>query len=114
VKRPLWRSFLFFSHIYLFKNAVGGLAMHSFKIILICITCIYFLVYIILALRIRKPVRALLFTALCGILSMTAVNLSATLTGVYIPLNAYTAALVTSGGLPATVALILVRTIIGV
>ncbi|MBR3593981.1 MAG: pro-sigmaK processing inhibitor BofA family protein [Clostridia bacterium] len=88
--------------------------MEALKIILICVTVLYFLVYIILAIRSRKPIKTIFFSALLGILSMTLINLTSKFTGVCIPVNGYTASVAASGGLPATVALVLVKTVIGV
>lgn len=83
------------------------------KITLITLTSIYGLVYIILAFMTKKPIRTILWTALLGVLSLAAVNLSASFTGVGIPINAYTVGLSAAGGVPAAAALILFRTIFG-
>lgn len=85
--------------------------MQALRIVLIVAAIIYGLVYIILAACGKKPIRTILSTAALGLLAFTAVNLSSELTGVHIPLNAYTVATSAAGGIPATTALILMRMI---
>ena len=87
--------------------------MQALKIILLITTIIYFLVYIILAFCGKKPIRTMLLFALLGILSLTAVNLTSKFTGVSIPLNIWTASVCTAGGVPATVALLMLRMVMG-
>ncbi len=87
--------------------------MQALKIALLVLAIIYGLVYIILAICGKKPFKTIIITALCGILSLAAVNLTSRFTGVHIPLNAYTVATSAAGGFPAATALLLLRMLFG-
>ncbi|MBE6766174.1 MAG: transcriptional regulator [Ruminococcaceae bacterium] len=86
--------------------------MQALKIILLVAAIIYFLVYIIFAICGKKPIRTILLFSFFGIISLTAVNLTSSLTGVYIPLNPWSLSVSAAGGIPATVALLLMRTVL--
>ncbi len=87
--------------------------MQALKIILLIIMVIYILVYIMLILCGLKPIRTLALFSLLGVLSLTAVNLTTKITGVGVPLNPWTLSISAAGGIPATIALLLMQTIMG-
>ena len=83
--------------------------MKVFETIIMIAAAVYFLVYIILAMCTKKPLRTVLLNALCGIISLMAVNLTSRYTGLYIPTNPYTAGISAAGGIAGVVFILVLR-----
>lgn len=81
------------------------------KTIFIFVCVIYGFLYFIFAVGTNKPFKTILLYAFLGIAGLTAVNLTAKLSGVYIPVNPYTVGTSAALGLPGTVSLLLIKMI---
>lgn len=79
------------------------------KIILISASVIYAFIYLLLAVRTKKPFKTIFMYALAGILALFAVNFTSKYSGIYLPINQYTISSSTVFGLPGTVFLLLLR-----
>ena len=75
---------------------------------------LYFLVYIILALNCKKPVKTIFLTALIGIAALVVVNLTHKLTGVRIPINPCTVGVSAGGGLVGVIGILVLNLIMGI
>ncbi len=88
--------------------------MKALEIIIPAAIIIYFLVYIILALNCKKPVRTIFLTALIGIVSLALVNLTYKFTGVRIPINPCTVGVSAGGGVLGVVGILILNLIMGI
>ncbi len=87
--------------------------MEILNIVLKVFAAIYLLVYIILAFCGKKPLKTIALCAVLGWISLAVVNLCSRFTDVYIPINAYSVSLTAAGGIPAAVAILAMRMVLG-
>lgn len=81
--------------------------MNSGKLLLIFLLIIYVLIISIFNIKSKRPVLAMLFTALQGVCALFAVNLIGEYITVHIPVNAYTLGVGAVGGIPSVIMLLL-------
>lgn len=81
--------------------------MNSGKLLLIILLVVYVLVISIFNIKSKKPLIAMLFTALQGICALFAVNLVGEYIAVHIPVNAYTLGVGAVGGIPSIIMILL-------
>lgn len=81
------------------------------KIVLISAAVIYGFIYLIMAVRTKKPFKTIFMFALFGILALLAVNFTSKYSGIHLPVNEYTISATAVFGLPGTVFLLLLRMI---
>ena len=82
-----------------------------FNIIFISFSILYGLIYFVLAAKTKKPFKTILFYAFMGVASLILVNLTSSLSGIYLPINQYTLGSTAALGLPATVTLLILKII---
>lgn len=88
--------------------------MQTIYNILTVAVIIYFLVYIILVMCCKKPIKTLLLFTLSGILALAMVNLTSKFTGVSLPVNPYTVGVSAAGGIAGTAALLIIKIIFSI
>lgn len=81
------------------------------KTVFICLIVVYFLIYLLFAAKTGKPFKTIFLYSFLGVLGMVLVNLFSSFSGVYIPVNGYSAGFCASMGLPGTVALLIIKLI---
>lgn len=79
--------------------------------ILMVAMIIYFLVYIILIMCCKKPIKTMFLFTISGILTLVIINLTEKFTGVHIPVNPYTVGVSASGGIAGIAALLIFKII---
>ena len=83
--------------------------MQIIKIVAICALVIYAIALLVFAVKTKKTIKTLFFSALIGIVTMTLLNLTSKYTGVYIAVNPWTVGSAATFGIPGVVALVTVR-----
>ncbi len=81
--------------------------MEFFKYYILIVLAITILLMLIFALKSHRFFKTLFFNALFGILSLTIINLTSRFSGVYIPVNYYSAATGGVLGLPGIFGLLI-------
>ncbi|MEE1026649.1 MAG: pro-sigmaK processing inhibitor BofA family protein [Acutalibacteraceae bacterium] len=82
-----------------------------FKIIFILVSVIYGFLYLIFAAKTKKPFKTVFFYAFLGLFGLILTNLTASFSGVHIPVNAYSLGCSAALGLPGTIGLLILRII---
>ncbi len=85
--------------------------MNIYKYALILILSAFLITIMILFVLTKKPFKTLLLNAFIGICSLAILDLTSKLSGVYIPINAYTAFGAGIFGVPAICGFLLLRII---
>ncbi len=85
--------------------------METLYTVLTVAVIIYFLVYIILVMCCKKPLKTMFLFTLSGLAAFLVINLTQRYTGVSIPVNPYTVAVSAAGGLPGTAVLLIFKII---
>ena len=87
--------------------------MKALQTVLTVAAGFYLLVYIILAICTKKPIRTIFYNAVFGIIALFAVGLTRNYTGFYIPINLFSVCISSAGGIAGVVLLLLLRFIMG-
>lgn len=82
-----------------------------FKIIFTLVSVIYGFLYLIFAAKTKKPFKTVFFYAFLGLFGLILTNLTASFSGVHIPVNAYSLGCSAALGLPGTIGLLILRII---
>lgn len=83
--------------------------MQFIKIFSIILVCIYLLVLLIFAKKSGAFLSTLLISALSGVVTMAVINVTSQLTGVTLPVNAYTVGGSALFGVPGVLGLLVIR-----
>ena len=83
--------------------------MEILKYALICLLTITELVFLVLAIKSRKPLTVIFGNALLGIGAIIIINLTAKYSGCYIPVNLYSVSGAALLGLPAVAGLLIMN-----
>ncbi len=82
------------------------------KIILISAIVIYGFVYLVLAVKTKKPITTILIMGFCGMACLILINLTQKFTFICLPINLYTVGISGIFGLPGVVLLLVLNLII--
>lgn len=85
--------------------------MNIYKNILILILFVFSITIMILFVLTKKPFKTLLLNAFMGICALAIIDLTSTLSGVYIPINTYTVAGAGIFGIPAICGFLILKLI---
>lgn len=86
--------------------------MQTLKIINISFAVLYFICFLYLLIKTKKPVKYLFFNALLGLWLLAVINLIAFITGVHIPLNVHSLSVVSIGSVFACVLLLILKYVV--
>lgn len=79
------------------------------KIVSWIVLLVYLIVLLVLAALTKKPFKALLFNALSGIFLFAVIDLTSAFSGLWIPVNEFTAAAAGLGGVPGILLIIAIQ-----
>lgn len=90
-------------------NRLGVVSLNLIRIIFIAISVMYLILLVLFSILTRKPFKTLIYNASIGLFAFIMIDLTAFLTGVWIPINDYTVVISLLGGVPGVVLLIIAR-----